>query len=69
MNRLPDPNVVWQYVPPEHLRNTLAWLEVEAASLRLTLESVERGNVVLLGDGVGNTCRFTAPEPRDSPFT
>lgn len=41
----------WVFMPPDKLREQLVMYEMEVASIKLALEGVEQGHVVLLGDG------------------
>jgi len=58
----------WVYESPVTLRDKLHWLKIEVASIELALKAVDQGTFILLGDGPGDTCRFTGPYPTDDPF-
>jgi len=59
--------VNWQYVSPDEIRSLLAWHELEVASLKLALRSLETGHMLLLGDGPYGP-RYTAPQPVADPL-
>jgi hypothetical protein len=63
---MPD-KTLWRYVPPDDLRQRLAWHELEIASIKLTLDAVEHGNTVMLGDGPHGEILYTG-KTRRKPF-
>jgi hypothetical protein len=60
----------WVYISPDKLREAIAYHELEIASLRMTLESVERGQTVITGTSPvdSSTGYFTCAVPKETPF-